>query len=162
MENQQTKSQFRWNKLPKPGYQLQLLGTLLALCVLSLVVQSLVVSAQFAKVAHLFAYQDVEAMPVMTAVLGRSLLVAGLLVLPALSFIIVHRTHRIAGPIYRFEQHLKSAAKGEWPGECRIRRGDDHQQLCKLINEGLEGARELGRKEALEEFAKAAEEKQAA
>ena len=44
-------------------------------------------------------------------------------------------THRIAGPAFRFDQFLKAVLRGEHPGECRIRRHDEFQDLCELLNQ---------------------------
>ena len=60
------------------------------------------------------------------AVLFPLMLVVGILI-----------THRVAGPIYRFEQHLGAIARGENPGVCRIRKGDELQGLCDSINAAM-------------------------
>tara|TARA_R110002126_G_scaffold34937_2_gene107891 strand:+ start:734 stop:1177 length:444 start_codon:yes stop_codon:yes gene_type:complete len=60
------------------------------------------------------------------AVLFPLMLVVGILI-----------THRVAGPIYRFEQHLGAIARGENPGVCRIRKGDELQSLCTAINAAM-------------------------
>ena len=41
---------------------------------------------------------------------------------------------RIAGPLYRFEVHMKQVSHGEDPGPCRIRRGDMLQGFCDQLN----------------------------
>ncbi len=51
-------------------------------------------------------------------------------------------THRIAGPVYRFEQHLDAIARGEHPGECRIRTNDELHDLCEKINRAVARLRE--------------------
>ena len=63
----------------------------------------------------------------MTSVLLPLMLVVGVLV-----------THRVAGPIYRFEQHLGAIARGEDPGVCRIRKTDELHDLCRIINEAVD------------------------
>ena len=57
-------------------------------------------------------------------------------------------TFRVAGPVYRFEQHLGSLARGEDPGTCRIRKGDELQDLCASINAAVETLRGQGQGEA--------------
>ena len=44
---------------------------------------------------------------------------------------------RIAGPVYRFQQHLGAVARGEDVGPCRIRTGDELHSLCETINAAL-------------------------
>jgi hypothetical protein len=51
-------------------------------------------------------------------------------------------TFRIAGPVYRFETFLKAVLRGEESGECRIRKGDEFQELCQLLNEATAAQRE--------------------
>jgi hypothetical protein len=46
-------------------------------------------------------------------------------------------TFRVAGPLYRFDQHLKAIARGEDPGECRIRKDDELQDLCATLNAAI-------------------------
>jgi len=50
-------------------------------------------------------------------------------------------TFRLAGPIYRFEQYLRSVARGEQIGPCKIRKGDELQFLCDAINDATEPLR---------------------
>jgi hypothetical protein len=57
-------------------------------------------------------------------------------VLLPLTFIVgVLVTFRIAGPVYRFERFLKEIIRGEKPADCRLRKGDELQELCRLLNE---------------------------
>ena len=51
-------------------------------------------------------------------------------------------TFRIAGPVYRFEKYLKQVIDGEEVGPCRIRDGDEFQELCELINQATAPLRE--------------------
>jgi signal peptidase II len=43
-------------------------------------------------------------------------------------------THRIAGPIYKFERYLESIARGEEQGDCKLRKGDELHDLCERLN----------------------------
>ena len=43
-------------------------------------------------------------------------------------------THRLVGPIYRFKVFLKQVADGERPADCKLRQGDELQDVCDLIN----------------------------
>lgn len=47
-------------------------------------------------------------------------------------------TFRVTGPIYRLERYFEAIARGEDPGTCRVRSGDECQELCALINEAME------------------------
>lgn len=47
----------------------------------------------------------------------------------------VFESHRIAGPIYRFEQTMKRLIAGELPQRIALRRGDNFKHLVPVINE---------------------------
>ena len=140
---QTTPTYKRKNRLPNPRFQLRWIGTILGYCALALIVQTLVVGAQVAQSAQDFTASEANPLQLINVILIRSLLMAAFLVLPCLAIMALKRTFVTAGPLYRFEQHLKQVAAGEWPGECRIREGDEHQNLCDLINAALESARQM-------------------
>lgn len=134
----------RRKKLPQPGFQLRLVGAFAGLCVLALVAQTFVLGAQLMRFSGTMPSGGGHLAGELTELLSRTLAISLVLVLPALLVIGVFVTFRIAGPLFRFERHLEAVARGEWPGPCRIRSKDDLQDLCRLLNEGLEGARALG------------------
>jgi signal transduction histidine kinase len=68
-------------------------------------------------------------------VLIQSLLLTFCVVLPLIFLVGVLLTFRIAGPVYRFETYLSQILRGENPGECRLRKGDELNELCGLINQ---------------------------
>ena len=47
----------------------------------------------------------------------------------------VFESHRIGGPIYRFEKTLKALITGEMPPRISLRRGDNFTHLVPVINE---------------------------
>ena len=61
--------------------------------------------------------------------------------LPLIVAVGVLVTFRVAGPVYRFEKWLEAIAKGEDPGPCRIRRGDQLHELCDRLNQAVEALR---------------------
>ncbi len=139
MQNPNPKPKFkRRNKLPKPRFQLKLAGTFMALVAMSLFVQTLVCGAQFAALASHIDGSEAELISALPTLLGKSLLYGSLLVVPALGVMAVYVTFRMAGPIYRFEMHLRAVIAGEEPGVCKIREGDYHHELCALINKALD------------------------
>lgn len=138
-------------KLIKPRLQLRMIGSFLGLCTLGLLAQTLVLGS--------LLLQTSADLPIGGAYLARELptllLRAGLLslglLMPALLLIGTHITFRIAGPLFRFERHLAEVARGKWPEPCRLRKGDDLQEMCSLINRALDSAREQGEEAAREE-----------
>ena len=47
----------------------------------------------------------------------------------------IFESHRIAGPIYRFEKTMKALIAGEMPQRIVLRRGDNFTHLVPVINE---------------------------
>ncbi len=76
-----------------------------------------------------------------SSVLFQHLLITLGLLTPLTISVGILVTFRIAGPIYRFETYLQSVARGENPGPCRLRKGDELQDLCDAINEALNALR---------------------
>lgn len=70
--------------------------------------------------------------------LGRTLLGSALVLLPLSYLAGILITHKIAGPAYRMRQHCKAIARGEHPGPCKLRSGDELQDLCDALNEALD------------------------
>ena len=50
----------------------------------------------------------------------------------------VYLTHRLAGPLYRFERHATDLAQGNLSLRIRLRQGDELQELARMINETIE------------------------
>lgn len=50
------------------------------------------------------------------------------------SIIVMFLTHRIAGPIYRFQRHLDDVGKGDLSRDLRIRRNDQFQSIVNSMN----------------------------
>ncbi|MBI4335638.1 MAG: methyl-accepting chemotaxis protein [Candidatus Omnitrophica bacterium] len=58
-----------------------------------------------------------------------------LLVTPLVALVSILLSHRIAGPVYRIEQFLKSVAQGDLSMKLRLRKGDELRDLADAINE---------------------------
>jgi len=50
-------------------------------------------------------------------------------------------TFRVAGPMYRFETFLRQVLAGAHPGPCVLRRGDEFQEFCGLLNQATKDLR---------------------
>lgn len=48
--------------------------------------------------------------------------------------ITVRETHRLAGPLHRFEQNIRLMAEGRFGAETRLRQGDELRGLADAIN----------------------------
>jgi len=49
----------------------------------------------------------------------------------------ISSTFKIVGPLYRFRVFLDQIRRGERPGPCRIRKDDELQDFCELLNEAM-------------------------
>jgi len=127
----------RIRKLSRPGLQLRLVGAFLGMASLGLLLQFLLLGGRLTSIlAKLPRYggdiaQDVPSM------LLSVLLVSAIVVLPLIFALGVVMTHKIAGPVYRFEEYLGQIARGEKVGPCRIRKGDELQELCNRLNSAI-------------------------
>ena len=133
-------SYLRRKKLIKPRIQLRLIGTFLSLIVLSFVLQAQLISSELAKLSLESSVVGLPSDAIPGLVL-RTLAFSCLIFIPLVLALGVLSTFRLAGPIYRFEQYLSQLAKGEYPGPCSIRKGDDLQELCDHINAAVETLR---------------------
>jgi hypothetical protein len=122
-------------KLIKPRLQLKLIGIFVGLSSLGFLMQSLHVSLRLSELASTLP-QGGDYLSSMLPRLPLEILIFSFgLLLPLTIAVGILVTFRIAGPLYRFEQYLKQVVRGEATGPCKLRKGDDCQELCELINE---------------------------
>jgi len=131
----------RRQKLIQPKLQLRLALTFLGVGLIGLILQFILFAATISALAAELPQDGpllMERIPSYTlAVLGISMCV----LFPLTITVGILATFRIAGPLYRFEQHLKAIARGEEPGECHIRTGDQLQDFCVTLNAALNALR---------------------
>ncbi len=58
-----------------------------------------------------------------------------LLVIIQIVLLTIFFSHKLAGPIYRFERLCHTIIEGDYTGEIILRRGDEMQNLASLLNE---------------------------
>jgi len=124
----------RRKKLIQPRLQMRLILTFLGVALIGLMLQFLLFAATMSALADELPQDGpilIERIPSFTlAVLGITVCV----LLPLTITVGILTTFRIAGPLYRFEQHLKAIARGERVDDCRIRKGDELQEFCRTLN----------------------------
>lgn len=132
-------------KLIKPGLQLKLIGVFVGVSMLGFLMQTLVVWLRLTQTAEMLPESAGNALAGMLPMLPLEILLISFGMLLPFTFAIgILATFRIAGPIYRFEQYLKEVIQGTQVGPCRLRSGDELQELCDLINEATEPLRHGG------------------
>ncbi len=129
-------------RLIKPRLQLKLIGIFVGLSGLGFLLQSLHVGLRLSELAATVPEGGTYLMAVMPELPLEILLVSFGMLLPLTIAVGILVTFRIAGPVYRFEKYLQQVIRGEEVGPCRIRKGDEFQELCELINQATAPLRE--------------------
>ena len=81
-----------------------------------------------------------------SSIIQRNCLLTLALVAPLSLIVGVLTTFRVVGPLYRFRIYLRELVAGTDPGPCRVRQGDELQDLCELLNEATTPVREANAK----------------
>ena len=73
-----------------------------------------------------------------------------LFVIIQLVLLTIFFSHKVAGPVYRFEMTCHDIIDGNYTGKIKLRKGDEMQNLATLLNEVIDQSRErlLGLKNA--------------
>lgn len=145
----------RRNKLPYPRFQLRLIGGFVALSLLGLFLQVALLAGRMLQLAARLPSDGLLVQDDLTRQIVTALAISLGVILPVTLVVGVFMTFRWAGPLYRFHKHLREVAEGGVPGPCRLRDGDELQELCTLINEVTEPLRQGLRTPAAEETADA-------
>jgi hypothetical protein len=125
----------RRQRLIQPRLQLKLVLSFVGLSVLALAMQFLLLAASMARIAAELPQDGPVLMQELPGHLMWILALSFLICLPLTFCVGVLVTFRIAGPLHRIEQYLRSILRGERPGECRVRKGDELQELCVLVSQ---------------------------
>jgi methyl-accepting chemotaxis protein len=125
----------RNQKLIYPKFQLKLIGTFFLLACISALFQVLLLNLSLQELAPRLGEGGEALLVLLNELFRKNLLIAFVCLMPLMLVVGVLVTHRIAGPVFRMERHLEALARGENPGECRIRRNDEFQELCQRIND---------------------------
>ena len=149
MEAKPQKRERRRIKLIKPRLQLKLIGIFVGISAVGFLMQAMHVALRLSELAATMPEGSEHLTAVMPRLPLEILLVSFGMVLPMTVAIGIVITHRIAGPVYRFEQYLGQVGRGEARGECRLRKGDEFTELAAIITEVTEPLREAADREPL-------------
>ena len=125
-------------KIIKPRLQLKLVSIFVGLAALAVLLQSVLLAHRLTELSTEVPVGGQYLVDAMPGIVSEILIFTFGLVLPLIFAVGILITHRIAGPVYRFEQHLTRVARGERVEPCRIREGDELQELCAIINLAME------------------------
>lgn len=125
----------RTRRLIQPRLQLKLVLGFVGLTVFALTLQSLLLGAFLANLAEELPNDGTVLLQELPTTVTWVVLASLGICLPLTFCVGVIVTFRVAGPLYRIEQYLRQVGRGEAVGECRIRKEDELQVLCTLVNE---------------------------
>lgn len=128
-------------RLILPRVQLRLIGALTAVAALALLLEYILMARSVMEMASELPHDRDVLIALASSSMAWVLGLALALLLPTLFVVAVLVSHRFCGPIYRFQMYLKAVLAGDERGECRLRKGDDLQELCDLINRSTAAAR---------------------
>ena len=134
----------------KSGLQLRLISVFFSIACLASIFQVFLINKAVVTAASQLPTGGTELLELLPQVVQTGLVVTVCVLLPAILIIGVMATHRIAGPVYRLESYLRSVAMGEANGPCSLRKGDEMQDLCDLLNLAIDRTRERALKEGAE------------
>jgi hypothetical protein len=120
--------------LIRPGLQLRLILTFLGVASLALGLQFILFMSAVTEAAVGLPHDGLVLMERLNKLLLGVFLTSFGLLLPTLFGIGLVMTHRIAGPIYRFESFFNQILRGERPADVRLRHGDELQDFSQLVN----------------------------
>jgi hypothetical protein len=138
-------------KLILPSLQLRLIVAFLSLAAITLLLQYLLVMRALAQVATELPHDGNLLVDSMGSILTQIFLISATVILPITFVVGMLATHRLAGPLYRFKMYLNSVVRGEKPADCKLRRGDELQDLCELINLATAETRKVSSASAAEQ-----------
>lgn len=128
-------------RLILPKVQLRLIGSMAAVAALALLLEYTFLVLAVINLANELPNDRDLLLSQASSRLGWILGAALAVLLPVLFTVAVMVSHRFCGPIYRFEKYLREVLSGAERGECRLRQGDDLQELCELINRSTAATR---------------------
>lgn len=131
----------RSKKLIEPRIQIRFAVIFLAMAGLAAMVQSVVMANFLTRLAGEMPTDGLKLKTALPQVLTTSFLVTFCMLAPLMIIIGIRSTFKIVGPLYRFRVHLKSLLEGEQTEPCRIRKDDELQDFCSLLNQVTEPLR---------------------
>lgn len=123
-----------------PRLQWRLVAAFLSAACISTVVQMLLLNLALTRLAN--EAPDARG-PVLEAspdILWTQILLTFGLMAPLVIAVGLIETTRVAGPLHKFEQYLREVVAGARPAPCTLRREDELQELCRLINAATQPA----------------------
>ncbi len=125
----------RKKKLIKPGLQLRMAAIFTVTALAAIVIQAFTLHRSMMKVAEFMPNDGDLLRKIWPEVFRSSVTLTAVLIVLTVYLVGVTITHSLAGPIYRFEEYLRSLLAGRSTEPCKLRKSDQLQELCTLLND---------------------------
>jgi methyl-accepting chemotaxis protein len=130
-----TSKSIRLRKLVHPRLQLRLTLTFVGLAFMALAFQFVLFVSVMSETLDRTPGAFADNFASVAGAYQRVFLTSLLVVLPLTALVGVMTTFRIVGPLFNISRFLKRTLAGERPEDCRLRSGDEYQDLCELVNQ---------------------------
>lgn len=127
--------------LVKPGLQIKLILIFASISCLAVLVETIMIHRSLLEAASGMPNDGDRFLAELPAIVLGNMALSFVLLTSLTVAIGCIVTHRIVGPVYRFEAFLRDVIRGEAGGACRIRERDEFQELCELINRATASSR---------------------
>jgi hypothetical protein len=124
-------------KIPKPELQWRIMTVFAILAMASAILQSIALGTTLVIVADHLPNDGNILHGKIEMLVWVGLAATMLFILPLNLFVGRAVTFKFAGPLFRFEAYLRQIIAGERPGPVRIRKDDELQDFCVLLNEAI-------------------------
>lgn len=125
----------RLRKLVHPRLQLRLTLSFVGLSFLALAFQFVLFTSVMSETLDSTPGAFADHFAEVAGAYRRVFLISLGVVLPLTALVGVLTTFRIVGPLFNISRFLRRTLDGENPENCRLRGGDEYQELCELVNE---------------------------
>jgi len=132
----------RSNKLIKPRLQVRLTLVFFAAALIALVIQAFMLNRTMMQLVSRLPNDELVVMSAWPTLLRSNVLITAALLVPLMLLVGIPTTFRLTGPLHRMEEYLKAVLRGEAVADCSLRKKDELQDMCELINRATKAHRD--------------------
>jgi hypothetical protein len=141
MQASPRKNQRRPIRILFPRLQNRAFTLVLAMVGTSLLIHTLVSVVSLTRMAHSLPSDGKVLHGMIVGMLTRDFLLAFVITVPAFGLLAAAAFMRVVGPVHRMRTFLQGVVDGRETEPCRLRKGDEFQDICELINQATEPMR---------------------
>jgi len=141
MQDSSQKNQRRPIRILFPRLQSRLFTFVLAGIGTSLLIHTLVSVLSLTSVARSLPSDGQTLHGMIVGMLTHDFLLAFAITVPAFGLLAVAAFMRVVGPLHRMRTFLQAVVDGQQTEPCQLRKGDEFQDVCELVNQVTEPLR---------------------